>query len=167
MKVPDFTEDDLKLIGQDVGGNFHADEGDTLIYGSHTYPSHRITVDKFQAAVQLAIVKRRSHIEVTDEEDVVAKVFRLFSRDGSGACKRSLWVRFDWTDKGWVASFYQTHGHRDAISGSDKLTEIPHDVADLAAEAFRRLALLNASGKTSSAAFSFPPDKPRKSGQSA
>ena len=46
-------------------------------------------------------------IEITDQSEVKAKVFRLFSRDGTGSCKRSLWVRFDYTKDGWSARFWR------------------------------------------------------------
>ncbi|MGF2025159.1 hypothetical protein, partial [Enterococcus casseliflavus] len=59
-----------------------------------------------------------------------------------------LWCRFDWTENGWVLSFYKKFGKRDAINRNDPLTEIPGNVADLAAEAFRRLGILNNSDET-------------------
>lgn len=80
-------------------------------------------------------------VEVTDQESVICKVFRLFSRDGTAACKRSLCVRFDWTEKGWAASFYNGFSTRDAISGTSPLTKIPAELCDLAIEAFRMLDL--------------------------
>lgn len=82
-----------------------------------------------------------SQIEIADQENVVCKVFRLFSRDGTAACKRSLCVRFDWTEKGWAVSFYSGFSIRDAIGGVDPLTKIPVELADLAIEAFRMLDL--------------------------
>lgn len=153
-----FTDDELALIGKDIGGTFHHQEGNTLVFGSHTFPSYRITVDAEEARAAITTMKKRSHIEIDDEIPVVAQVFRLFSRDGTGACKRELWVRFDWTENGWVASFYKKFGKGDATAKSDPMTEIPATVADLAAEAFRRLGVLNASGKTGWEGLKFRPE---------
>ena len=45
-----FTEEELKIIGDVADGTFHAyGAGDTLIFGSHTFPVHRITVDAKKA----------------------------------------------------------------------------------------------------------------------
>jgi hypothetical protein len=98
-------------------------------------------------------------IETADETTVNARVFRLFSRDGTGACRRSLTVRFDWTENGWEASFYHTHGLRDAYQGTNRMTAIPASLADLAAEAMRRLAELEDSGVTGTPEVQFKPKK--------
>lgn len=45
-----FTSHELKLIGSVVGGTFMFEEGDKLIYGSHTFPVHRITVPRSNAS---------------------------------------------------------------------------------------------------------------------
>ena len=44
-------EADLKIIGIIVEGTFHhyEDYGKKLIFGSHSWPSHRITVDRDKA----------------------------------------------------------------------------------------------------------------------
>jgi hypothetical protein len=48
------TEEDLKLIGGDVGGHFSHEEGDKLIFGSNTFPSYRIEADKAEAEEAIA-----------------------------------------------------------------------------------------------------------------
>lgn len=142
------SEDDCKLIGEDIGGTYSHQDGDVLVFGSHTFPSYRMTVDVEKAKEVIGEIRKRAHIEIDNEIPVVAQVFSLFSKDGTGSCTRELWVRFDWTENGWTASFYKKSGQRDAVAKSDPLTEIPAKVADLAVEAFRRLGVLNASGKT-------------------
>ena len=97
-------------------------------------------------------------IEVGEQIDVRAKVFRLFSRDGTGACRRELWCRFDWTDSRWAVSFYKKFGQRDAVAGNEPMTSIPAALADLAAEALRRLAELNDSGTMGGDEIHLPPE---------
>jgi hypothetical protein len=43
------TENDIKVIESVVKGTFHKEEGELLIFSSHTFPSHRITVIKEEA----------------------------------------------------------------------------------------------------------------------
>lgn len=145
MDVHGLNEDDLTCLGKEVKGSYYGYDSKKrqLIFSSHTFPSHRITVDLDVAKITIAIFKKRAHIEEDEEISVVAKVFRLFSRDGTNACIRDLWVRFDLKEDGWVASFYKGSGN-DAITRSNPLTEVPANVADLASEALRRLGILNA-----------------------
>jgi hypothetical protein len=82
-------------------------------------------------------------IEIDTKIDIKAKVFRLFSRDGTASCKRELWCRFDFTENGWVASFYGKFCQNNATCGADKLTDIPSNVADLAIKALEMLTKLN------------------------
>lgn len=44
-----FYDQDLKKIGDAVEGTFYCEENGMLIYSSHTFPSHRITVDPVKA----------------------------------------------------------------------------------------------------------------------
>lgn len=88
-------------------------------------------------------------IELDDEQiDVRARVFRLFSRDGTAACTRSIWCRLDWRGDGWEISFYGTHTQRDAIQGVNQLQAIPWHVADLVAKAMSILKKIQAGPDT-------------------
>jgi hypothetical protein len=44
-----FSDEELSLIGKSVAGTFHHHEVDGLIFSSHSWPSHRIAIDR-QAA---------------------------------------------------------------------------------------------------------------------
>ena len=57
------SEVDLKLIGKLVDGTFFHEENEVLIYGSNTFPSHRITVNKAKAQEYLDnLANRIDHV---------------------------------------------------------------------------------------------------------
>jgi hypothetical protein len=44
-----FTPEELKLIGRLIEGSFYMYDNEMIIYSSHTFPAHRITVNKAKA----------------------------------------------------------------------------------------------------------------------
>lgn len=49
----EFSDNDLQIIGRAIDGWYSHTEGDTLIFGSHTFPSYRIMVEAKQAKEKL------------------------------------------------------------------------------------------------------------------
>ena len=49
-----FTEGDLTILGRCVDGTFFRFEPEVLVFSSHTFPAHRITVDEKKARDFLA-----------------------------------------------------------------------------------------------------------------
>lgn len=48
-----FTDAEIKILQSEVQGTFHHEEGDLMVFGSHTFPSYRITCSKKQAREKL------------------------------------------------------------------------------------------------------------------
>jgi hypothetical protein len=80
-------------------------------------------------------------VEVADEEVVQAKVMRFIERE-HGACTRSLVVRFEWTENGWIAKFYSSDRTWDARNNAKPMDHIPVNVADMAVAALKYLKIL-------------------------
>jgi hypothetical protein len=141
------TEDEARLIANDIEASFYRFQDDIIVFGSQTFPSYRITMDMDKAIPFLAEVKKRCHIKKDDKLVLNTHVFRLSSTLGD--MKRELWARFDWSEHKslWTANFYQTC-EKDAIDDLHRMIETPYHLTDLVAEGNRLLDLKNASKRT-------------------
>lgn len=53
-----FSADEFNLISESIAGTFHHHEVDALIFSSHSWPSHRISVDRQAARLYIdSVVK--------------------------------------------------------------------------------------------------------------
>jgi len=75
--------------------------------------------------------------EMVFEETVQSRIVRFIDRDGTGACKRSITARYDYTNKGWSMSLYEKNLTWGPLQAHDKMTDFSADNIDLVMAACR------------------------------
>lgn len=81
-------------------------------------------------------------IETGETLTVRSEIVRFFARDGTAACTRSIWARYDWRDGQWELRIYRDKGLRDAYDLGKPAEAISADVADLVIKAVKKLSMM-------------------------